>query len=57
MIKQIKTAGEANPPVNQTERKVTKYLIRVSDDGVTFEDFEPVSRRFYYIACSRYCLQ
>jgi len=43
VIKQIKTAGEANPPVNQTERKVTKYLIRVSDDGVTFEDFEPIS--------------
>ena len=42
MVKQIATAAEANPAVNQTARSVTKYLIQVSADGVTYEDFEPV---------------
>lgn len=42
MVKQIRTAGEASPAVNQTARRVTKYLIQVSADGATYEDFEPV---------------
>ena len=41
-MKRIQIAGEANPPVNQTARRVTKYLIQVSADGATYEDFEAV---------------
>lgn len=41
-MKKIKIAGEANPPVNETARSVTKYLIQVSADGATYEDFDAV---------------
>ncbi|XP_068703322.1 signal peptide, CUB and EGF-like domain-containing protein 3 [Montipora foliosa] len=44
IIKEIKIAGEASPPVNQTGRKVTKYLIQVSADGVSYKDFEQISK-------------
>ncbi|XP_073253088.1 uncharacterized protein [Porites lutea] len=40
VLKRIKTAGEASPAVNQTARNVTKFLIKVSADGVTYEDFD-----------------
>ncbi|KAL9973664.1 hypothetical protein ACROYT_G020146 [Oculina patagonica] len=43
VVKHIVTAAEANPAVNQTARSVTKYLIQVSADGVTYEDFESIS--------------
>lgn len=43
LVKQIRTAAEASPAANQTGRRVTKYLIQVSADGVTYEDFEPIS--------------
>lgn len=42
VLKRIKTAGEASPAVNQTARNVTKFLIKVSADGVTYEDFDAV---------------
>ena len=41
-MKKIIIAGEANPPVNKTARSVTKYLIQVSADGATYEDFDAV---------------
>ena len=41
MVKQIRTAGETSPAVNQTGRRVTKYLIQVSLDGATYENCEP----------------
>nr|XP_058960534.1 sushi, von Willebrand factor type A, EGF and pentraxin domain-containing protein 1-like [Pocillopora verrucosa] len=44
VVKKIKIAGEANPPVNETARSVTKYLIQVSADGATYEDFDAVSK-------------
>jgi len=42
LVKRIRKAAEASPAVNQTARHVTKYLIQVSADGATYEDFEPV---------------
>ncbi|PFX17583.1 Signal peptide, CUB and EGF-like domain-containing protein 3 [Stylophora pistillata] len=44
VVRKIQIAGEANPPVNETARHVTKYLIQVSSDGGTYEDFDAVSK-------------
>ena len=41
-LKRIQIAGEANAEVNQTVRRVTKYQLQISNDGVHFHDFKQV---------------
>ncbi|XP_031554917.1 sushi, von Willebrand factor type A, EGF and pentraxin domain-containing protein 1-like [Actinia tenebrosa] len=43
-ITRIKIDGETNPGVNQTARRVTKYLLQVSRDGVQFQNFKQISQ-------------